>query len=108
MRLRLENGASKTKSIAEPKRRELPSKSRTSCRSCGASSDMGKRRRAREAAIQYHFWRDLQRGETPERMDDFWDFCPVKPNRSEERRVGKECRDAWRAYHEKKKEQERE
>jgi transcription antitermination protein NusB len=41
---------------------------------------MGKRRRAREAAIQYHFWRDLQHGETPERMDDFWDFCPVKPN----------------------------
>jgi len=22
---------------------------------------MGKRRRAREAAVQYHFWRDLQR-----------------------------------------------
>jgi transcription antitermination protein NusB len=41
---------------------------------------MGKRRRAREAAIQYHFWRDLQHGETPERIDDFWEFCPVKPN----------------------------
>ena len=41
---------------------------------------MGKRRRAREAAIQYHFWRDLQHGETPERVDDFWEFCPVKPN----------------------------
>ena len=41
---------------------------------------MGKRRRAREAAIQYHFWRDLQHGETPERMDDFWEFCPMKPN----------------------------
>ena len=41
---------------------------------------MGKRRRAREAAIQYHFWRDLQHGETPQKIDDFWDFCPVKPN----------------------------
>jgi N utilization substance protein B len=41
---------------------------------------MGKRRRAREAAIQYHFWRDLQHGETPKRIDDFWDFCPVKAN----------------------------
>ena len=40
---------------------------------------MGKRRRAREAAIQYHFWRDLQHGETPEHIDDFWEFCPVKP-----------------------------
>src|SRR5262249_62142928 len=40
---------------------------------------MGKRRRAREAAIQYHFWRDLQHGEAPERIDDFWEFCPVKP-----------------------------
>src|SRR5881394_214510 len=41
---------------------------------------MGKRHRAREAAIQYNFWRDLQQGETPERIDDFWEFCPVKPN----------------------------
>jgi N utilization substance protein B len=41
---------------------------------------MGKRRKAREAAVQYHFWRDLQHGETPERIDDFWEFCPVKPN----------------------------
>ena len=41
---------------------------------------MGKRRRAREAAIQYHFWRDLQHGETPQRIEDFWEFCPVKPN----------------------------
>jgi len=41
---------------------------------------MGKRRRAREAVVQYHFWRDLQHGETPERIEDFWDFCPVKPN----------------------------
>ncbi len=41
---------------------------------------MGKRRRAREAAIQYNFWRDLQHGETPKQIGDFWDFCPVKPN----------------------------
>jgi N utilization substance protein B len=40
---------------------------------------MGKRRRAREAAIQFHFWRDLQGGETPERIDDFWEFCPGTP-----------------------------
>ena len=40
---------------------------------------MGKRRRAREAAIQYHFWRDLQRGEGPEKIEDFWEFCPAKP-----------------------------
>jgi N utilization substance protein B len=40
---------------------------------------MGKRRKAREAAIQYHFWRDLQHGEMPERIDDFWDFCPAAP-----------------------------
>jgi N utilization substance protein B len=41
---------------------------------------MGKRRRAREAAIQYHFWRDLQHGEGPEKIEEFWDFCPVKLN----------------------------
>jgi transcription antitermination protein NusB len=40
---------------------------------------MGKRRKAREAAIQYHFWRDLQRGEGPEHIDDFWEFCPAGP-----------------------------
>lgn len=41
---------------------------------------MGKRRRAREVAVQYHFWRDLQGGAGPERIDDFWEFCPVKPS----------------------------
>jgi N utilization substance protein B len=41
---------------------------------------MGKRRKAREAAIQYHFWRDLQHGVGPERIDEFWDFCPIKPS----------------------------
>ena len=38
---------------------------------------MGKRRKAREAAVQYHFWRDLQHGEGPEKLDEFWDFCPA-------------------------------
>src|SRR5207244_6482947 len=70
----------KMKSIAAPRRPALQSKSRMRSRSCAQISDMGKRRRAREAAIQYHFWRDLQHGETPERMDDFWEFCPMKPN----------------------------
>ena len=38
---------------------------------------MGKRHRAREAVVQFHFWRDLQHGETPERVEDFWEFCPA-------------------------------
>ena len=41
---------------------------------------MGKRRKAREAAVQYHFWRDLQQGNSPEKLDEFWEFCPSKPN----------------------------
>src|SRR5437870_8104637 len=41
---------------------------------------MGKRRRAREAAIQYHFWRDLQHGAGPEKIEEFWEFCLVKPS----------------------------
>src|SRR5215210_5110560 len=41
---------------------------------------MGKRRNARQAAVQFHFWRDLQRGAGPEKMDDFWEFCPAKPS----------------------------
>jgi len=44
---------------------------------------MGKRRKAREAAVQYHFWRDLQRGEGPEKLDEFWDFCPATPRARE-------------------------
>jgi N utilization substance protein B len=39
---------------------------------------MGRRREARQAALQYHFWRDLQRG-APERMEDFWEFLTAKP-----------------------------
>ena len=40
---------------------------------------MGKRRAGRQAAVQYHFWRDMQHGDAPERMDEFWDFCPATP-----------------------------
>jgi N utilization substance protein B len=40
---------------------------------------MGRRREARQAALQYHFWRDMQRGAGPERMEDFWEFLPIKP-----------------------------
>src|SRR5690349_20402060 len=40
---------------------------------------MGKRRVARQAALQYHFWRDLHRGKAPERTDDFWELCPAIP-----------------------------
>ena len=44
---------------------------------------MGKRRKAREAAVQYHFWRDLQRGEGLEKLDEFWEFCPATPRARE-------------------------
>ena len=40
---------------------------------------MGRRREARQAALQYHFWRDMQHGDSPEKMDDFWEFLPSKP-----------------------------
>ncbi len=39
---------------------------------------MGKRRNARQAAVQFHFWRDAHSGAAPEKMEDFWDFCPAK------------------------------
>ncbi len=35
---------------------------------------------ARQAAVQFHFWRDLHGDGAPEKMDDFWEFCPAKPN----------------------------
>ncbi len=35
---------------------------------------------ARQAAVQFHFWRDVQGGSAPEKMDEFWEFCPAKPN----------------------------
>ena len=41
---------------------------------------MGKRRVARQAAVQFHFWRDMHHGTGPEKMEEFWDFCPAKPN----------------------------
>ena len=33
--------------------------------------------------MQYHFWRDLQRGEGPEKLDEFWEFCPATPRTRE-------------------------
>ena len=39
---------------------------------------MGRRRMARQAAVQFHFWRDLHGGEAPEKMEEFWEFCPAK------------------------------
>jgi N utilization substance protein B len=41
---------------------------------------MGKRRAARQAAVQFHFWRDMHGDGAPEKMDEFWEFCPAKPN----------------------------
>lgn len=35
---------------------------------------------ARQAAIQFHFWRDAHGGDAPEKMEEFWEFCPAKPN----------------------------
>ena len=76
----------KIKSTAEPKPRAQRWKSRMFCRKFVANKErrfpnrrgiMGKRRRAREAAVQYHFWRDLQRGEGPDKIDEFWEFCPA-------------------------------
>ncbi len=40
---------------------------------------MGRRREARQAALQYHFWRDMHCGSGPERIEDFWEFLPAKP-----------------------------
>ncbi|MDQ6808709.1 MAG: transcription antitermination factor NusB, partial [Verrucomicrobiota bacterium] len=40
---------------------------------------MGRRRNARQAAVQFHFWRDQQGGRAPEKMDEFWEFCPATP-----------------------------
>jgi N utilization substance protein B len=34
---------------------------------------------ARQAAVQFYFWRDMQGG-APEKMDEFWEFCPAKPS----------------------------
>jgi len=33
--------------------------------------------------VQYHFWRDLQRGQGPEKLDEFWEFCPATPRARE-------------------------
>ena len=29
--------------------------------------------------MQFHFWRDAHRGNAPERMEEFWEFCPSTP-----------------------------
>ena len=42
---------------------------------------MGKRRAARRAALQYHFWRDLHGGDGPETIEEFWELCPAKAQR---------------------------
>lgn len=39
---------------------------------------MGRRRDARQAALQYHFWRDLHHGDGPDKIEDFWEFLPTK------------------------------
>src|SRR3989442_9609794 len=79
MTIKRESVAWRTRSIAERKRPGPLLRLPTSWPTCVLRNDMGKRRKAREAAIQYHFWRDLQRGEGPERIDDFWEFCPGAP-----------------------------
>ena len=40
---------------------------------------MGKRRLARQAALQYHFWRDLHGGHSPEKLEEFFELCPATP-----------------------------
>jgi transcription antitermination protein NusB len=39
---------------------------------------MGKRHSARRSALQYHFWRDLHGGDSPESLQEFWELCPAK------------------------------
>ncbi len=29
--------------------------------------------------MQFHFWRDAHGGDAPEKMEEFWEFCPAKP-----------------------------
>src|SRR6476469_7733096 len=76
----------KIRSIVEPKPRAQRWKLQMFCRRFVTNKErrlpncrgiMGKRRRAREAAVQYHFWRDLQHGEGPDKIDEFWEFCPA-------------------------------
>src|SRR5438105_15864060 len=67
------------KSIAGQKQRGQPLRSPKFCANCAPPDLMGKRRVARQAAVQFHFWRDLHGDGAPERMDEFWDFCPAKP-----------------------------
>src|SRR5262249_60239271 len=78
----------KIRSIAEPKRRAQRWKSQTFCRKFVANKEqrfpnrrgiMGKRRRAREAEVAYHFLGDLQRGERPGKIADFWRVWRATP-----------------------------
>lgn len=38
---------------------------------------MGKRRAGRQAAVQFHFWRDMHKHEPAPKMEEFWEFCPA-------------------------------
>jgi len=38
---------------------------------------MGRRARGAQAALKYHFWRDMQHGDSPEKIEDFWEFLPT-------------------------------
>src|SRR5436190_23429711 len=67
------------KSTVGQKRRGPPSKSPRSWKTCAPTDFMGKRRVARQAAVQFHFWRDLHGDGAPEQMDEFWEFCPATP-----------------------------
>jgi N utilization substance protein B len=40
---------------------------------------MGRRRAARQSALQYHFWRDLHGGDGPDSIEEFWAMCPPSP-----------------------------
>ena len=48
-------------------------------RSRRRKAEGGRRRDARQVALQYHFWRDMQHGDSPEKIEDFWEFLPTKP-----------------------------
>ena len=83
--LELENRAAGARALpgeeVEPRDRSRARRDRDCQRHVGAEGAiMGKRRLARQAAVQFHFWRDMQGGEAPEKMDEFWEFCPAKPN----------------------------
>src|SRR3979411_3059236 len=73
------NVAWSRKSIAARKRRAPRFRWAKCWEICAERSGMGKRRAARQAAVQFHFWRDLHGDGAPERMEEFWEFCPAGP-----------------------------